>query len=140
MAEIQTPSDTTFRLYDWVDEYARPPRPLHVMQALEATHVDSRPAPVAASRGGSRSLITTPYYRVEEHHRSRGELEGGQLTIVMVTHGTAGVDGTNLTAGSTLIVPASAEPVSVDVSNARVLIVVPVAGMAGAPGTYDRLA
>ena len=27
VAEVQTPSDTTFRLYDWTDEYRRPPPP-----------------------------------------------------------------------------------------------------------------
>ena len=32
--EVQTPSDTAFRLYDWL-EYQRQPRPLHATQGLE---------------------------------------------------------------------------------------------------------
>jgi mannose-6-phosphate isomerase len=35
VAEIQTPSDTTFRVYDWAKEYDRNNRELHVQQALE---------------------------------------------------------------------------------------------------------
>lgn len=36
VAEVQTASDTTFRLYDWTWEYARPLRELHVDRALDA--------------------------------------------------------------------------------------------------------
>jgi mannose-6-phosphate isomerase len=36
VAEVQTASDTTFRLYDWAREYARPPRALHVAESLAA--------------------------------------------------------------------------------------------------------
>ncbi len=34
VAEVQTPSDSTFRLYDWTQELGRDPRPLHVDAAL----------------------------------------------------------------------------------------------------------
>lgn len=33
--EVQTPSDTTFRLYDWSREYGRVPRDLHLDEGLE---------------------------------------------------------------------------------------------------------
>lgn len=35
VAEIQTPSDTTFRVYDWAKEYRREGRELHVEQAVQ---------------------------------------------------------------------------------------------------------
>ena len=35
VAEIQTPSDTTFRVYDWAKEYSRAGRELHIDQAVE---------------------------------------------------------------------------------------------------------
>ena len=35
VAEVQTPSDTTFRVYDWAKEYGRDGRELHIDQALE---------------------------------------------------------------------------------------------------------
>jgi mannose-6-phosphate isomerase len=34
VAEVETPSDTTFRLYDWTREYGRSPRDLHTEQAM----------------------------------------------------------------------------------------------------------
>jgi len=34
VAEIQTPSDTTFRVYDWAKEYGREGRELHIDQAV----------------------------------------------------------------------------------------------------------
>jgi mannose-6-phosphate isomerase len=43
VAEIQTPSDTTFRLYDWSGEYDREPRVLHADEARE-TIIPTRPA------------------------------------------------------------------------------------------------
>jgi mannose-6-phosphate isomerase len=44
VAEIQSPSDTTFRLYDWgrVDAEGRP-RPLHIEQALAALRLPQGP-------------------------------------------------------------------------------------------------
>ena len=35
VAEVQTPSDTTYRVYDWVNEYDRADRELHIEQATE---------------------------------------------------------------------------------------------------------
>lgn len=51
VAEVETPSDTTFRLYDWTREYGRAPRDLHTAQAMasirSAWEVNmSPPAPV----------------------------------------------------------------------------------------------
>jgi mannose-6-phosphate isomerase len=43
VAEVQTPSDTTFRLYDWTTEYGRAPRALHVGEGLSAAEMDLRP-------------------------------------------------------------------------------------------------
>jgi len=47
VAEIQTPSDTTFRVYDWAKEYGRAGRELHIEQALECASFE--PAPVAST-------------------------------------------------------------------------------------------
>ncbi len=69
VAEIQTPSDTTFRLYDWTEEYARAPRDLHVDRALAAVDLASPGAiflgPLAGH--GSRTLIETNDYWMVEH-------------------------------------------------------------------------
>jgi len=43
VAEIQTPSDTTFRVYDWAKEYNRAGRELHIDQAVECASLDHPP-------------------------------------------------------------------------------------------------
>lgn len=43
VAEIQTPSDTTFRVYDWAKEHAREGRELHIAQAVECASFDHPP-------------------------------------------------------------------------------------------------
>ncbi len=43
VAEIQTPSDTTFRVYDWAKEYGRAGRELHVDQAVECASFEHPP-------------------------------------------------------------------------------------------------
>lgn len=65
VAEVQTPSDTTYRLYDWSGEYQRPPRELHIEPALDsiraawATNVDP---PEATSADGL--LVSTDSYQI----------------------------------------------------------------------------
>jgi mannose-6-phosphate isomerase len=59
VAEVQTPSDTTFRLYDW----GRTGRELHVAQALES--LLPGPAPPATQRVGDaplQELARTEYF------------------------------------------------------------------------------
>lgn len=43
VAEIQTPSDTTFRVYDWAKEYSREGRELHIAQAVECASFEHAP-------------------------------------------------------------------------------------------------
>lgn len=71
VAEVQTPSDTTFRVYDWVKEYRRPERELHLERAIEC--IDFAPggsrAPEALRREAGAAVgrvATTPYYFMDE--------------------------------------------------------------------------
>lgn len=43
VAEIQTPSDTTFRVYDWAKEYNRAGRELHIDQAVQCASFEHPP-------------------------------------------------------------------------------------------------
>ena len=40
VAEVQTPSDTTFRVYDWASEYGREGRELHIAEAVECALIE----------------------------------------------------------------------------------------------------
>lgn len=63
VAEVQTPSDTTFRVFDW----GRTGRALHIDQALACIDFAGRPAPPLNSGGAARAeLVRTPFYSVVE--------------------------------------------------------------------------
>ena len=62
VAEVQTPSDTTFRVYDWAGEYGREGRELHVAQAVECALFEEASNAVAAdlSLSGSEMGVGGP--------------------------------------------------------------------------------
>lgn len=120
VAEVQTPSDTTYRVYDW----GRTGRELHVAQSLEC--ISWGPAPSAVRlrnpAGGRGDVLRTEFFEVS-HLSLSPEAEGdvsrrGACTIVMVLGGGGSLyhEGgafapVPLRAGITLLVPA---PVSAD--------------------------
>lgn len=74
VAEVQTPSDTTFRVYDWAKEYGRKGRELHVAQSVECTDFGPPPALAKLAPGAKRGrLVTTEFFRVDEVRLKAGE-------------------------------------------------------------------
>ena len=61
VAEVQTPSDTTFRVYDWAGEYGRTGRPLHIDQALES--IDFGPPPPCTRLASDESTTRLAHTR-----------------------------------------------------------------------------
>lgn len=116
VAEVQTPSDTTFRVYDWTKEYGRAERELHVDQALACASFDAPPPALAA--GGERSVVSrTDFYTMEvvrAHCKGVG-VGGSGAVVVMVTRtmGAGIASRTNawaevaLGAGQTCVIPAA---------------------------------
>jgi mannose-6-phosphate isomerase len=114
VAEIQTPSDTTYRVFDWnrVDE-AGQPRQLHIDEALESIHFDAtaETLPVAT---GSR-LVDCEYFKVDKGHRVADcqlLLRQGQMqTLVILSGGgsilSAQVEPVEFSAGDCVVIPAS---------------------------------
>ena len=114
LAEIQTASDTTFRLYDWAGELGRDGRPLHLTEALEALTLDEPPPPVRLGDGERlRTLVTTDAYtltawRLPPEPRP---FRPAAATVLLVTSGLAAVTtgagwSSTLAAGATILVPA----------------------------------
>lgn len=109
--EVQTPSDTTFRMYDWSEETGRAPRRLHVEQARAAV---VRHDPTAVSldpmgTAGSRDLVSTPHYRMVEHRPDGApvHVDPGELALVAVFGGGGAMGSTEIRPGETVVVPAS---------------------------------
>lgn len=144
VAEPQTPSDTTFRLYDWTEEYGRAARTLHVEEALGAIRlrpegmVTLRPAPPLTIR----TLVVTPHYWMREHATTTdaGRLVGGgELRILSVLGGHVVVshEGSQmeLGAGDLVLIPAAiSATVDIESFNATILEI----GLTGTPPADRR--
>jgi mannose-6-phosphate isomerase len=85
VAEVQTPSDTTFRVYDWGRTGAG--RELHIAQALECIDFSGRPhkepsLPQPNARGG---ITTTPLTRTDFFEIERVDAEAGSAFEVVTS-------------------------------------------------------
>ena len=111
VAEVQTPSDTTFRLYDWEDRYNRAPRPMHGTAALEAIRPALSTQRSARPDGpGLRELVTSTDYWIREHRAVAGSVQldrRPELRVLLVVAGSITVAGETVAAGGTAIVPAA---------------------------------
>lgn len=121
-AEVQTPSDTTFRVYDW----GRQGRELHIEQAMQCidfgppdTKTEEHQSEIARKRTRTRRLCQTPYFRIEKVEVSGGysqPLVNTQPVIWMMLQGCGritcshvGTDVTPLQRGQTLLLPPGME-------------------------------
>ncbi|MDJ0952585.1 MAG: class I mannose-6-phosphate isomerase [Acidimicrobiia bacterium] len=112
VAEIQVPSDTTFRLYDWADEYGRTPRQMHYEQGAASMLLDPPDAESlpAVTGFGVRDLIANEHYWMREHRQPIGPvaLDGRPgPRVLMAVEGRVLVEDLVLSAGTTAIVPAA---------------------------------
>ena len=138
VAEVQTPSDTTFRVYDWAREYGRAGRELHVDEAL--ANIQFEPAPGASSLAPGQQrgeLVRTPYYIVEQAELLPGQpqlIGQAAAAVVMVLDGDVVIRAngreTSAFCGETALVPAScAQEAEIEAgASGRVLIAHVAAG------------
>lgn len=118
VAEVQTPSDTTFRVYDW----GRTDRALHVRQALEAmTLADVPEATSVASDVACAELVGTEHFCVDEIHvEDTHPLDVSCCAVLMAVDGEAVLEATDdsfepvaMRMGTTIVVPSACAPVGV---------------------------
>lgn len=112
VAEVQTPSDTTFRLYDW----GRTGRTLHIDQAVECAILDADNAPPARHDGAGRSgLVETDAFTIEHARLSAGQslppASAQRCCVWMVVEGAGALRApdfeANMPAGATALIPAA---------------------------------
>jgi mannose-6-phosphate isomerase len=117
-AEVQTPSDTTFRVHDFnrVDPKTGKPRELHIKQALACIQFSDAPAttpapvPSAPRFGIRRALATCEYFEMEEvlvPEKISQPLPLGRPVIWIMLQGHANIGPTSLTRGETVLLPAA---------------------------------
>jgi mannose-6-phosphate isomerase len=124
VAEVQTPSDTTFRVFDFnrVDPSTGKLRQLHVEQALQCISFDGNTEPqqqrshVAGPHTTVSRLVSSPYFTMEKVRFSEGveqPVPFKEPVVWIMIEGTAlvTVDGhpepTRMKKGDTVLLPAS---------------------------------
>jgi mannose-6-phosphate isomerase len=117
VAEVQTPSDTTFRVYDW----GRTGRELHIEQAMRC--IDFAPPAVAQYERRSHiagmftavsRLIDCEHFRIEKVRMAEGyeqEVPYNETAVWMVLEGSGRIalgdlDDVPFSRGQTLLLPA----------------------------------
>jgi len=116
IAEIQTPSDTTYRVFDWnrFDD-AGHARELHIEQALESIHFDVSADDLPVTTMGR--LVDCGYFKIDKGHQSRNcqtlLSPGGAKTLIIIS-GCGTILGTKVSpvefrAGDCLLIPAAYE-------------------------------
>lgn len=112
VAEVQTPSDTTYRVTDWGRG-----REVHVERSMQCIHFE--PSEPAAPGTAGDTLLVTEFFTVARRSACAGQvvsLPPGRCSALMVlaaaghaaVHHNSGVEPvTKLRAGETLLVPAA---------------------------------
>jgi mannose-6-phosphate isomerase len=120
-AEVQTPSDTTFRVFDFnrIDPATGKLRKLHVEQALQC--IDFSPAP---AKGNAQTWpVECEYFSIDRKNLKAGEkqsVKSAQLTIWMMIEGAARLsvqsprEVVEIHRGETMLFPASVSPPTVE--------------------------
>lgn len=121
-AEVQTPSDTTFRLYDWgrVDPGTGTPRELHLSQALSCIRYEpvspeaERPEHLASLWTSISSLVRCEHFVIERVRLVEGmeqEIPHQEMVIWIVLEGSGTIlhgrsASTDFSLGNTVLIPA----------------------------------
>jgi len=118
IAEIQTPSDTTYRVFDWnrVDAAGKP-RPLHIAEALESLHFDvcGRDLPITTVG----RLVDCEFFTIDKGHQARGcelPLSAGVMSVLIFLTGSGAIgscktESVDFRSGDCFLVPATYEGV-----------------------------
>ncbi len=116
IAEIQTPSDTTYRVFDWnrVDKKGKS-RQLHIEEALESIHFDSSGDNLSVTTIGR--LADCEFFKIDKGHQARNcevLISPGQMKTLIFLNGFGTIIGKEgniekFKAGDTILIPAAYE-------------------------------
>ncbi len=114
IAEIQMPSDTTYRVFDWnrVDDTGKG-RQLHIDEALESIHFDPSDDDLSVKTTGR--LVDCEYFKIDKTSQAKNAeslLPPGQMKTLVILQGSGTILAVNKTsvefsAGDCLLVPAA---------------------------------
>jgi mannose-6-phosphate isomerase len=118
IAEIQTPSDTTYRVFDWnrVDDSGRP-RQLHIEEALESINFEAAGEELPVTTVGR--LVDSEYFKIDRGHQGSNcevLVSPGLMRTLIIIKGLGRIMGDWLPSlefkgGDCLLIPAACEGV-----------------------------
>ncbi len=118
IAEIQLPSDTTYRVFDFnrVDDTGKT-RELHIRQALESIHFDASEDNLSMTTVGR--LVDSEYFKIDKGHQAKScevLLSSDKMKTLIFITGSGTILGTEtdpveFRAGDCILVPAAYEGV-----------------------------
>ena len=116
IAEIQLPSDTTYRVFDWnrVDENGNP-RQLHIKQAIESIHFEMSDDELPVTTIGR--LVDCEYFSVDKGHQGKNcevLLSPGEMKVLIIISGLGIIidkqsNISEFKSGDCMLIPASYE-------------------------------
>jgi mannose-6-phosphate isomerase len=115
ITEIQTPSETTFRVFDYNRLQNGKPRQLHIAQALESIHFDQNPDELTVKTTGR--LVDTEYFKVDKITSQAGAsipISAGIMKVIIIINGSGKIiskdaEPVNFVKGQTILLPAEFE-------------------------------
>jgi len=130
IAEIQLPSDTTYRVFDWNRTAAAgKQRPLHIAEALESIKFDISAADLPVTRIGR--LVDCGFFTVDKGHQAKGcelLMKSGEVKVLVFLNGMGRIEHSRggsvpFAKGETFLVPAAYEGATVFTTEAEYLMV-----------------
>lgn len=111
IAEIQTPSDTTYRVFDWNRLQDGQPRQLHIAEALESIHFDQSPDELAVTI--SDRLVDSDVFKIDKivgTENTNVALNDDKMKVLVIIEGagriTSNDSETIFAKGQTILIPA----------------------------------
>ena len=143
VAEVQTPSDVTYRVFDFnrIDEKTGQPRDLHIDEAMECIAFDPRSYPeerlqhVASVWTAVTRLVRCPFFQIERVRMAEGvnqPIPHQEMVVWMVLEGTGLVhykgadEPLAFRAGDTVLLPAALKEGRVETTSAGMWLEVTV--------------
>lgn len=116
VAEIQTPSDTTYRVFDWnrLDDSGKP-RQVHVEEAMESINFKASGGGLPVTRSGR--LVDCEYFNIDKDRQAKGcelLISPGLMKVLIILTGSGVISAkqppeVDLRMGDCLLIPAAYE-------------------------------
>ncbi len=126
-AEVQTPSDTTYRVFDFnrVEPATGKPRSLHIAQAMDCIDFESSwRAGYTPAADADATIVRAPQFTVDRLTLQAGKSKTytpGTMRVWMVIAGEVSFGAVVARAGQTIVCPAGIEYELAGISKARLL-------------------